>query len=174
MSSEQVVKRIAAVGEAFDDLLSEPLDGSPSELAAAAAAWATLVRRLPVLEHQIVAALNRVPPAELGEKTVKRALCTLLRISGKEAKRLISEAANLAPRATLTGEPMPPLMSATTAAQARGAISAEHVKIIATFVRDLPSWVDVDTREHAEADLAEVAAHHPPRGYRRLPTDWPI
>jgi hypothetical protein len=70
MSSDQAVKRIAAVGEAFDDLLSEPLDGlSPSELAAAAAAWVTLVRRVPVLHNRIVAALNRVPPAELGDKT---------------------------------------------------------------------------------------------------------
>ena len=58
------------MGEAFDDLLSEPLDGlSPSELAAAAAAWVTLVRRVPVLHNRIVAALNRVPPAELGDKT---------------------------------------------------------------------------------------------------------
>jgi hypothetical protein len=168
MESEQVLKRIAAVGEAFDDLLSESLDGlSPSDLTAAAAAWATVVRRLPVLDNRIVAALNRVPPAELGEKTLKRALCTLLRISGKEANRLISDAENLAPRTTLTGQPMAPLMSATAAAQARGAIGAEHVTIIAKFLKDLPSWVDVDTREQAEVDLAEVAAHHDPDGLQK-------
>jgi len=58
----------------------------------------------------------------------------------------------------MTGEPVAPRWQATAAAQARGALGPEHVAVIATFHKQLPSWVDVGTREAADAQLADLAA----------------
>ena len=57
----------------------------------------------------------------------------------------------------MTGEPLEPVLSNTAAAQRRGEIGAEHVKIIRRFFDKLPGFVDYDTREAAEAQLAELA-----------------
>ena len=58
----------------------------------------------------------------------------------------------------MTGEPLAPRWEATATAQARGALGAEHVAIIAKFHNQLPGWVDVGTREVADAQLADLAA----------------
>jgi len=166
MSSEQVVKRIAAVGEAFDDLLSEPLDGSTGELTAAAHAWECLERRLPAMRHRLVTALSRVPAEELGEPSLASALSTLLRISRTEANRRIHEAEDLGPRTAMTGEPLAPVLSNTAAAQLHGQIGPEHVKIIRQFFAKLPGFVDFHTREAAESDLAQLACGLPPEETR--------
>ncbi len=167
MSSEQVLKRIAAAGEAFDDLLSEPLDGlSPPEVTAAAYAWECLERRLPVMRHRLVTALSLVPGEELGEPSLASALSTFLRISRTEANRRIHDAEELGPRTAMTGEPLEPVLSNTAAAQQRGEIGPEHVKIIRQFFAKLPGFVDFHTREAAESDLAQLACGLPPEETR--------
>ncbi|MCA2246151.1 DUF222 domain-containing protein, partial [Mycobacterium sp. WUMAC-067] len=79
-----------------------------------------------------------------------------------EAGRRVTEAADLGPRHGLTGEPLPPVLAATAAAQARGELGAGHIAVIRRFFRRLPGWIDQATRERVEADLAGHAAYHRP------------
>ena len=168
MSSVAVVKRIAAMGAELEALLVEPLERlSTAERTAAAHQWEALTRRLPAMTHRLVAALAEVPTEELGEPTLAAALSTLLRISKAEAHRRIHEAEELGPRAAVTGEALEPVLSHTAAAQRRGDIGAEHVKIIRRFFDRLPGFVDHDTSEAAEAQLAEIACGLRPEELRQ-------
>ena len=126
------------------------------------------MRRLPAMTHRLVAALAEVPTEELGEPTLAAALSTLLRISKAEAHRRIHEAEDLGPRAAVTGEALEPVLAHTAAAQRRGDIGAEHVKIIRRFFDRLPDFVDFDTRETAEAQLAELAGGLKPEELRQV------
>ena len=54
----------------------------------------------------------------------------------------------------------------TAAAQARGQIGAEHVRIIEKFFADLPGHIDGHTRDLAEADLARIATGLGPTQFR--------
>ncbi|MGH3678167.1 MAG: HNH endonuclease signature motif containing protein [Mycobacterium sp.] len=168
MSSVAVSKRIAAVGAEFEALVDEPLGAlSTAERTAVAAEWERLMRRLPAMTHRLVAGLAEVPTEELGEPTLAAALATLLRISKAEAHRRIHEAADLGPRCALSGEALEPVLWHTSAAQRRGDIGGEHVKIIRRFFDRLPGFVDYATREAAEADLAEMACGLRPEELRQ-------
>ena len=156
------------MGAEFDELLAEPLGGLTTEQRTEALfEWETLMRRQAVMGHRLIAALAEVPVAELGEPTLAAALATLLRISKADAGRRIHEAENLGPRSALTGEPLEPVLSCTAAAQARGAIGGEHVRIIRRFFDRLPDFVDFDTRQSAEAHLAELAGGLKPEELRQ-------
>lgn len=114
---------------------------------------------LPAMEHRLLNRLvSETEPHRLGESSWTKVLRTALRVSGKDARRRLREAAHLGPRRGLSGQPLPPVWEATAAAQARGAIGPEHVAVIAAFHKRLPGWVDVDTREVADAQLAGLAA----------------
>ncbi|MGZ4512791.1 MAG: DUF222 domain-containing protein, partial [Mycobacterium sp.] len=111
-------------------------------------------RRLQVPAHQLI---NQVAEqgdsAELGGK-LSWALADRLHITRGEASRRIADAADLGPRRALSGEPLAPVLPAAAAAQRDGAIGADHVAVIRRLFRQLPESVDIDTREHAEKDLA--------------------
>ena len=127
----------------------------------------TLRRRLPALEHGLLARLAaQASPIALGAKTMADVLAQRLRISASEARRRLAGAADLGPRRALTGQPLAPVLAATAAAQAAGQLNAEHVAIIRRFFTDLPAAVDHETREAAEATLAAVAAGQRPEGLR--------
>ncbi|WP_373877426.1 DUF222 domain-containing protein, partial [Mycobacterium kiyosense] len=117
----------------------------------------TVVRRLPVPQHQLLNQLAAVSKEELGD-TLRNALADRLRITTSEAGRRIADAADLGERVSLTGEPLAPRLEATAAAQRRGRIGSGHVNEIRDFVKHLPTEVDAGTREQAEADLAGKAA----------------
>lgn len=112
---------------------------------------------VPAIEHR---ALNRLAdetePARLGETSWPKVLTTALRVSSREAKRRLNEARSLGPRRAMTGEPLAPLWEATATAQAKGLLGPEHVEVIRKFHKDLPSWVDVGTRECADAELSAL------------------
>lgn len=166
MSSVAISKRIAAIRAEFDALLSESVDGAAADRAAVAYEWETFLRQTSAMTHRFVRSLAEVPPDELGERSLAAALSTLLRTSKAEANRRINEAADLGPRSTMTGEPLEPVLTNTASAQRRGYIGAEHVQIIRKFFKRLPGFVDHDTREHAEAQLAELACGLPPEELR--------
>ena len=169
MSSVAVAKRIAAMGAELDALLAEPLDTlTTAERLAVTHAWEMLVRRLPVVGHRLVAGLAAAPTEELGEPTLAAALSTLLRISKAEAHGRIREAQELGPRSSMTGEPLGSVLWHTAAAQARGDIGPEHVKIIRRFFDRLPDVVDFDTRQAAEAQLAQLAGGLKPEELRQV------
>ncbi|UNB51681.1 HNH endonuclease signature motif containing protein [Mycolicibacterium sp. YH-1] len=124
-------------------------------------------RRLPVTGNRV---LNRLAaeanPLELGDTTLRKLVAFRLRISTNEAGKRIDCAADLGPRRTLTGQPLPPVLERTAAAQARGQINTEHIAIIRKFFADLPEHIDTQTRTDAETDLVRVAAKQSPEGLR--------
>ena len=124
-------------------------------------------RRQPAVDHRLIHQLNsQCTPTELGARSWAKVLCEALRISEAEAKRRIKQAAMLGPRTALSGEALAPALPNVAAAQARGDIGAEHVRIIEKFFDGLPSHIDGQTRGSAEADLARVATRLGPTQFR--------
>jgi len=112
-------------------------------------------RAQPAVDHQLIHQLTaQATPAELGANSWPKVLSEALRISTDEAKRRIKQAELLGPRTAMTGEPLPPTLPNVAAAQARGQIGSEHVRTIEKFFNELPSRIDAQTRDQAEADLA--------------------
>ena len=119
-------------------------------------------RRLRVPGHELINQLaEQAPPEELGGK-LSHALADRLRITPGEAARRVAEAADLGPRRALTGEALPPLLTATAAAQRDGKVGPAHVAVIRRFLHQLPSAVDLGTRECAEQQLAGLATQFRP------------
>ncbi|WP_141681654.1 DUF222 domain-containing protein, partial [Mycobacterium malmoense] len=113
-------------------------------------------------------------PEELGG-SLRSGLADRLRITKAEAARRIADARDLGERRALTGEPLPPLLSATAAGQRAGLIGDGHVKVIRGFLSALPAEVDALTRQAAEADLAGKAAGYRPEQlakYAQRLMDW--
>ena len=116
-----------------------------------------VARRVPVPAHQLINQLaEQAPPEELGGK-LPHALADRLHITRSEARRRIAEAADLGPRRALTGEALPPVLTATAAGQRTGQLGPGHVQVIRRFYHQLPCSVDVGTREAAETYLAKLA-----------------
>jgi hypothetical protein len=119
-------------------------------------------RRLPAVEHGLINQLARqATPEELGGK-LSHALAEWTLISRTEASRRIRAAADLGQRHGLTGDPLPPVLAATAAAQRAGQLGTEQVAVIRRFYHQLPGFVDAQTREHAETHLAKLGTQHRP------------
>jgi Domain of unknown function (DUF222) len=124
-------------------------------------------RAQPAVDHQLIHQLTaQATPAELGANSWPKVLSEALRISTDEAKRRIKQAELLGPRTAMTGEPLPPTLPNVAAAQARGQIGSEHVRTIEKFFNELPSRIDAQTRDQAEADLARIATGLGPTQFR--------
>ena len=115
-------------------------------------------RAQPAVDHKLIHQLTcRGTPTQVGANTWPKVLAEALRISTREATRRIKQAEVLGPRTALGGEALAPVWPAVAAAQARGAIGAEHVRTIEKFFHELPGRIDAPTRAAAEADLARIA-----------------
>ena len=102
-------------------------------------------------------------PPQMGAKNWKDVLAIRWRISTAEAHRRLSDAALLAPRQPVTGPPLSPVLHATSVAQSRGLINAEHVEVIRKSVAKLPGFVDTATRDQFEVDLVRTAVGAGPK-----------
>ncbi len=160
MSGTAVRDAVVALRAAHDALAALPVESlTTAELLAALDELETLGCRLPVQCHRMLARLQTETTAkELGAKSWKEVLRIRWRLSAAEASRRMAEAAVLGPRRSLTGNPLPPVLEATAAAQQLGAITAEHVTTIREAVAATPSWLDVNTRGQFEVDLVRLAA----------------
>jgi Domain of unknown function (DUF222) len=119
-------------------------------------------RCLPAVEHPLINQVSEHADAtELGGK-LPAALANRLRITRGDASRRIHEAADLGERKAITGEPLPPRLEATAAAQRAGDIGAAHVAVIRGFMHRLPDFVDIETGQKAEAQLARLGSEHRP------------
>ncbi len=121
-------------------------------------------RQVRAVGSALVCGLDQVegcPPVSL-------ALSDVLRISRAEARRRIRDAAQLAPRITITGQPMPPVLPATAKAWDAGILDIEHLRVIQSFIRDLPGDIPAPAVETAEGFLAEKAADLRPDQLERL------
>ncbi|TDO12175.1 uncharacterized protein DUF222 [Mycobacterium sp. BK086] len=126
---------------------------SPPERFAVLNRMETERRRLTAVAHSGVAALERFegcPPLGI-------ALADALRIDPKEAKRRIRDAAQLAPRTTLSGEPLPPVLPETAAVWQGGGLDGDHLRVIQKFFHQLPDHVPPAEVVKAEKALAEKA-----------------
>ncbi len=124
--------------------------------------------QLPTVGHRVIARLQReASPVELGEKSLKAVLTQRLRISGNDAARRLSEAKDLGPRVSFTGESLAPLLAETAAAQESGTVGPEHVAVIRGFLEGLPGWVDPELRELSERTLVRIGSTSGPDDLRK-------
>lgn len=132
-------------------------------------------RRQCAAEHALINQLRaQATEKELGGR-LHTVLADLLHITPAEARRRIADAEALGPRHTLTGQPLPPKMPATAAAQRDGSLGDGHVLVIRKFLDALPSAVDAGTRAAAEEQLAALATERRPdalHGLAQQLTDW--
>ncbi|HET6735306.1 DUF222 domain-containing protein, partial [Mycobacterium sp.] len=155
---------------AFDTFLGRSIEAfTDAELLVLQDRLERNLRRAPAIEQRIIHRLTaQASPAELGGTSWADVWSTRLRISKDEAQRRIRHAQLLGPRRALNGEALAPALPHTAAAQQRGDIGAEHVRIIEKFFHQLPAAVDYQTRELAEADLADAAASLGPTELRAV------
>ena len=113
-------------------------------------------RRQVAVSHDVIAGLADEEPADIGGP-VHKVVADWLRISCAEAGRRLRDVAQLSPRATLTGQDLPPELPATAEAWRDGMLDGQHLRVIQTFVRDLPEAIPVDTVEKIERFLARQA-----------------
>ncbi|HEY5853795.1 MAG TPA: HNH endonuclease signature motif containing protein [Aldersonia sp.] len=126
-------------------------------------------RRGEAIGHRVLGAWwEQREVSEFGGQHSFDVLAAALHLSRAEAGKRFRTAIELAPRTSFTGEPLAPELPATAQACASGAIGDAHVQIIRRFMRDLPAGVDPETRERAEAQLAEAAATLGPDALRKV------
>lgn len=159
-----------AVEAAYDQLEHCSLDAlNADELVAVLARRETLAWRAPVVDHRILARLvTDGDPGALGACSLTKALAERLRISSANARRRLAEAAELGPRAAVTGEPLEPALPELAAAQAVGRIGPEHVAIARKALTKIPAAVSAAYRQRAEHDLAVLASQFGPETFQRL------
>lgn len=125
-------------------------------------------RRAPVAGHALINQIaEQADEKSLGGR-LPAVLAARLRIPRAEASRRVAEAADLGARCALTGEVLPPLLTETAQAQRDGSIGAAHIKIIRQFLKRLPSFVDLATRNHAHANLVTMATEIAPDDLAQL------
>ena len=158
-----------ALDAAFDEVAGFDFDAlaTPEQLALLERCE-RLRRRIPAVEHPLINSVARqATPEELGGK-LSHAIAEWTLISRAEASRRIREAADLGPRRGLTGEPLPPVLAGTAAAQRKGKLGAGQVAVIRKFYHQLPGWVDFAAREAAEAQLAQFGSQFRPEQLAEL------
>jgi hypothetical protein len=116
----------------------------------------TVRRRHSVTCHDITGSLDRDDGGQIGP-TLHKVIADVLRISPAESRRRLRDAAQLHPRTTLTGAPMPPELPATATAWNAGQLDIDHLRVIQKFIRDLPEHIAPAEVEKAEAFLADKA-----------------
>jgi hypothetical protein len=166
---EEIVERFDAFHDAVSRLLELSFDVlTCPELLAMLQRLEQDARRLPVPGHALINQLARqAGETELGGK-LSHALADRLRISRAEAGRRIRNAEDLGPRHSVIGEPLSPRLTATAEAQRAGKIGDGHVAVIRDFCHRLPDFVDVETRQKAEAQLARLGGEHRPDELSKL------
>jgi hypothetical protein len=126
-------------------------------------------RRLPVVDHALVAELEqRGIAGELAARDTKTLLRDVLRLTPHQASARYEAAIDLGPRRGLTGETLPPLLPAVAAAQADGAISAEHAKVITGVIEELPPAMEPGQVTGVEERLVAEAARFDPSVLARI------
>ncbi|BBZ14403.1 hypothetical protein MBRA_45980 [Mycobacterium branderi] len=116
----------------------------------------TAARREAVAGHDIITSLTQEEPADIGG-AVHKVVADWLRISPAEARRRLRTAAQLAPRTSLTGQPLPPELPATAVVWRDGHLDTQHLRVIQSFMRDLPADTPPPIIEEAEVFLADQA-----------------
>jgi len=158
------------LSDAIDELVAldlTPLDRE--ELLELLRGLETQRRRLPVIDHRLVAELDeRGIAGELCVRDTRTLLRDVLRLSPREAKQRARAAVDLGPRRTVTGEPLGPLFPEVAAAQAAGTISSDHARVVIHAVEKLPAPIEAEHGPAVEARLVTEAARFDPETLAKL------
>ncbi|MET8764685.1 DUF222 domain-containing protein, partial [Lentzea sp. NPDC004782] len=115
-------------------------------------------------EHAVlrkIAELDRRGAAsELGYKDLPQLLQHALRWSRNTAKQWVANAGPLGPGITPTGSEIAPALPVTASAAAGGALSMEHVAVVAEVMKQLPA--------EYEQTVVDLAREHDPAALRTL------
>jgi Domain of unknown function (DUF222) len=115
-------------------------------------------RRSAVTSHAVIAELEaRGTAREHGCPSTATLLVQVLRINPNDASGRVRDAANLGPRRGLTGEVLPPIFAQVAAAQATGAISAAHARVITRTIDKLPEAIQAEHEEAVQTALVDQA-----------------
>ncbi|WP_264010083.1 13E12 repeat family protein, partial [Mycolicibacterium doricum] len=108
-------------------------------------------RRDLAIDHALTARLiDQADPHEMGATSIKKLLTERLRITDADAGDRLTDARQLGPKYTLTGERLQSDLPHTADALSRGVIGVAHVRIIQDFVKRLPTWVSFARRDDYE------------------------
>lgn len=168
MFSNTVSEAFAALEGAVEVLGAVDWEALPAgDLLAAIERLETGRRRTTALAHDLVAAVSRCDEKDLGgaRHTV---IADVIRVSTKESRRRLRDAAQVSSRTTLTGQRVAPELPATAKAWSAGVLDPEHLRVIQGFIRELPVDVSPLDAERAEAFLAEKAAELRPDQLQKL------
>ena len=149
---------MAAVEAAVDALGALHWDGlSVRERLEALERLETARRKATACSSDLVGSVERSGDRALGGACAK-VIADVLRITPREARHRIRDAAQLQPRTALTGQALPPALPATAKAWSDGLLDVEHLRVIQSFLRDLPEDLHPAAAAEAEAFLARKAA----------------
>lgn len=142
---------------------------SDSEVLALTRQVEVLRRRLETFDHVVVPELQRrnVSGRDI-TGGVHRLLASVWNLTVTQADQRVMHSIALAPRLSLTGERMGPMRPALAEARAEGAVSAQHVQVITSALRSLPSELPVDEVTKAERILVEAARVVDPRSVQAV------
>lgn len=113
-------------------------------------------RKVAACSLDLVGSVERCGEQVLGG-VAARIIADVIRISLRESRHRIRDAAQLHTRTTLTGESVPPALPATAKAWDAGLLDVEHLRVIQSFIKDLPGDVHPTAVAKAEGFLAEKA-----------------
>jgi hypothetical protein len=120
--------------------------------------------RLNVADHALIAETEAQGAAHQHAcPSTANLLTQLLRISPTEAALRVRAAADLGPRRALSGEVLPPIFAQVAAAQAAGAISPAHARVITRTIDALPAAVAAEHDTRVETSLVGHAHTLNPR-----------
>ena len=108
----------------------------------------TARRRQVVISHDIIHTLAAEEIADLGGP-VHQVVADWCRISYAEARRRVRDAAQLAPRLTITGQQLPPELPATARQWRHGMLDAQHLRVLQTFLRGTQRRSEQNNRDPA-------------------------
>jgi len=151
---------LTALRAAVDEQLASDLSPLPQdEVLDALRGLEVESRRLAAAQHRLTAEVAaRNVAGELNYRDTASLLSAVLLLTRSQANDRVNAAELLGPRASLLGEPLPPVLPATAQALTDGSISPAHTGVIRGLIRELPAPVREEHQATAEALLAEHAA----------------
>jgi hypothetical protein len=158
-SGSQLVLALKHLRAAVDELLAASLTClTGDELLDGLRELETEKRRLAAVDHALIAEVEaRGLAHEHACRGTANLLMQLLRVSPAEATARVHAAADLGPRRSLTGDSLPPVFEQVAAAQAAGAISSAHARVVTSTIDALPAAVQAEHEQSVQALLVEQA-----------------
>jgi hypothetical protein len=118
------------------------------------------------LLDQVAEIHQRQVAKTVGYSNTRALLMDVLRVAPQVASRMVAHAEVIAESLTPTGHTTPASLPNVRAALHEGLLDPEHIAAIDDAVKQLPDWVDLDTRTGLEATLTETARGHHARVVR--------